>query len=739
MSQTQFLHVTGTLWKQTNLRKSIEFSQRIFQKSLKGLNQSRFCSSFSPLIRTFNQPSQKTTNKISGLFGLENVKTSEDLRKELKRVKEVTSKLVSKLQSNLHSMNPREIVELLDNISESLCSLMDPSELCRNVHSKEEFREAADEVFQELSVYVHELNTNTLLHAASTKAILHKSQLTEEQYMVVKHLKEEFEVSGIHLPEHKRKKAVELQTQISLIGNKFLQIINDCSKQTRKSILLPASSLENLPIHTKASLIKRGDFWEIPGDNDIIESILRWIPDSNARKAAFILGNTTLNENLPVLDELLSLRDQLAKLLGFDSFAQLTLANNRMAHSPDAVVQFLNELSEKLRNKSLCELEVLSAEKQQQEGSGDIQAWDISYYTAIAKAKRFHLSGNDLSDYFSLGHCMDGLNLVVSNLFGLQLKLVPMDQNESWHSSVRKLEVSHEHQGLIGYVYLDLFPRPYKFNHSATFAIRFPKVISSEVTVGRVALVCNFGGNDRNRSRNSSYNNGTRDHDSGQRFSSPLLLSHSEAETLFHEFGHCLSGLLSRTSYFHLSGTRAPLDFVEMPSTLMEFFVWDHRVVRKFARHYVTGKVLPEETLQSLRRSKNAFSAMDTQQQVCYALLDQRLHSCHPLGMSTSDLYKELKNKHTLVPYVENTHWHSRFGHLVGYGAGYYSYLFCRMFSSNIWFKLFEKDPLSREAGERYRKEILHYGGARDPNEMLANLLGEKPTPDYLMREMEIK
>jgi intermediate peptidase len=262
-----------------------------------------------------------------------------------------------------------------------------------------------------------------------------------------------------------------------------------------------------------------------------------------------------------------------------------------------------------------------------------------------------------------------------------------------------------------------LFSRANKFSHAATFAINFPKIDEANnlMDIPRIALVCSF-----NDPRNPAQ-----------------LLSHGEAETLFHEFGHCLSALLSRTRFQHASGTRSALDFVETPSTLMEHFLWDPRVLKLFAKHHQTGADLPEDVLANLCASQHMFSAIDTQQQLTYSLFDMAVHGPHPLKQSTTEILKDLQNKHTTIPFVDGTYWHARFGHLTGYGAGYYSYLFCRVFSANIWRKCFAMDPLSRQSGERYRRELLQYGGVRDPNKMFEALLGQKPDIDTFLKHIK--
>lgn len=313
---------------------------------------------------------------------------------------------------------------------------------------------------------------------------------------------------------------------------------------------------------------------------------------------------------------------------------------------------------------------------------------------------------------------MEGLNLVVTNLFGIRIEPVPLQKGESWHPSVYKVQLVHETEGLIGYIYLDLFPRSEKTFNAATFALEFAQIdpkTQNTRTIPKVALVCSIGSFDGGLS----------------------LLNLYEVETLFHEFGHCLSGILSRTEFHHASGTRGALDFIETPSTLMEFYVYDHRVVKEFARHYKTGEILPENILKSMRKTRYFFSGMDTQFQIVSSLFDQKVHSTS--NPNFFKLTQELQNQHTFIPYIEGTHWFSSFSHLAAYAAGYYSYLYSRIFSSSIWHQSFSKNPFDRNAGEKYRREILQYGGSKDPKEMLKGMLGSELSVDGFLEEIEAK
>lgn len=628
---------------------------------------------------------------------------------------------------------PLEIIKRLDNISEAICNVSDPAELCRNVHPVNEWRNAADSVHQTLSNYIHQLNANEKLYQSVTLAHKRLVPSDGEAFVVAKQLAKEFEVLGIHLPKETREEVIHIQQKISNLSNQFSFNIhnNDISNH----IEVPIRRLEGLPETILREIPKKGST-AIIGSSMYVDPILRYVRDGEVRRAAYKMGNTVVPENLEILDELLYYRHQLAKLLSFPTFSDLTLANNRMMSSPTQVMELLNAFASKLKHKARSELDLLIKKKLEMEpfSTPQIFAWDKEFYMAVVKAEKFPLENTDLREYFSVNNCLRGLDLICRNLFSLQVTPAAMEDGETWDKTVFKLAIVEEASSqVLGYVYMDLFPRKDKFSHNATFSLELPKVNSSSGKLSntpRVCMVCNLSGRNQR-----------------------ALLSHGEAETLFHEFGHCLSALLSRTHHHHVSGTRSALDFVETPSTLMEFFVWDHKVVPLFAKHSRTKQPLSEQALINMRGSKYLFSALETQEQLCYAVFDQILHTSyaselkyhsasktirHANNKSSTDVLQELQNRFTLIPFVEGTHWHSTFGHLVGYGCGYYSYLLCKIFSTSIWQKCFHGDPLSKTAGQQYRDEVLHHGGAKDPNDMLCNLLGQSPNIEFFLKEIQL-
>ncbi|MBA0714242.1 hypothetical protein Golax_013226 [Gossypium laxum] len=379
-----------------------------------------------------------------------------------------------------------------------------------------------------------------------------------------------------------------------------------------------------------------------------------------------------------------------------------------MASSPEVVVSFLQEMSNMVKEKADEEFNTIRNLKRDVCGQRcvDLEPWDEAYYTTMMKSSAYNLDSAVVASYFSLPQCIEGLKLLVKSLFGASFDSVPMAPGESWHPDVLKMCIHHPEEGDLGFLYLDLFSRKGKYPGCATFAIKGGRKISeTEYQLPVMALVFNF----------------SRSHDS-----SIVRLNHSELETLFHEFGHALHALLSRTDYQHFAGTRVALDFAETPSNLFEYYARDYRVLKKFARHYSTGEVIPEKLVKSLNGARDMFAATELQRQIFYALVDQTLFGEQlSVPRDTNSIVAHLKRQHSNEKHVEGTHMHIRFSHFLTYGAGYYSYLYAKCFAATIWKKLCQEDPLSPTTGTLLRTKLLQYGGAKEPADLLTDLVGD--------------
>eukprot|EP00062_Callorhinchus_milii_P015274 gi/632965343/ref/XP_007898842.1/ PREDICTED: mitochondrial intermediate peptidase isoform X2 [Callorhinchus milii] len=434
------------------------------------------------------------------------------------------------------------------------------------------------------------------------------------------------------------------------------------------------------------------------------------LDEEKVREAAYKIFLYPNPEQLHCLDQLLACRNQLAHLVGYESFAHRALRGT-MAKDPETVMYFLTKLSERLSDRTEKDFKMMEEMKTKlNPRNSKLMPWDHPYYSGILRAERYNIEPSLYSPFFSLGACMEGLNLLFRQLLGVTLHAEQPEEGEVWSEDIRKLAVVHETDGLLGYIYCDFFHRPDKPNQDCHFTIRGGRLLENgEYQLPVVVLMLSLPHPTK---------------------SSPTLLTPGMMENLFHEMGHAMHSMLGRTRYQHVTGTRCPTDFAEVPSILMEYFASDYRVVNQFARHYQTGQPLPQNMITRLCESKKVCAAADLQLQIFYSVLDQIYHGQHPLPESTTNILKETQEKFYGLPHVPHTAWQLRFSHLVGYGAKYYSYLMSRAVASMIWNKCFLKDPLNRAVGERYRKEMLAHGGGKVPMIMVEGMLQERPSMD---------
>ncbi|XP_016330579.1 mitochondrial intermediate peptidase isoform X1 [Sinocyclocheilus anshuiensis] len=584
-------------------------------------------------------------------------------------------------------------VETFDQLSDSLCRVADLADFIKVAHPDAAFREAAERTCVEIGTLVEILNTNvdlcqSLKNLLGNEAVL--ATLDSDTRRVAELFMFDFEISGIHLDESKRSKAVALNVKLLDLYHEFLsgsQLPNAIDKQV-------------LPEHIRHC-------FSIDGNRVQIGGLHADSPNELVREAAykiFLYPNTSL---LLCLDELLAGRHELATLVGYESFAHRALKGT-MAKTPENVMKFLKLLTEKLSDRTSRDFKMMKEMKKKTHTTNpEVMPWDHAYLSSAIRTEMFNIDPSIYSPYFSLGACMEGLNRLFMQLVGVYFQAEQPKMGELWSEDVRKLAVVHETEGLLGYIYCDFFRRPDKPHQDCHFTIRGGRLREDGVyQLPVVVLMLSLPP------------------PSGR---TPSLLTPSMVENLFHEMGHAMHSMLGRTLYQHVTGTRCSTDFAEVPSILMEYFASDYRVLSQFARHYQTGEPLPENLVSRLCESKRVCSAADTQLQIFYAALDQVYHG-KPQYRSTTDILREVQEKFYGLPYVHDTAWQLRFSHLVGYGAKYYSYLMSRAVASMVWRQCFLQDPFSRVMGEHYHREMLAHGGGKEPVLMVQGMLQKTPT-----------
>ena len=429
----------------------------------------------------------------------------------------------------------------------------------------------------------------------------------------------------------------------------------------------------------------------------------------------FKFNTVAVEENRKILEEALLIRQQIAEMFGQPTWAHHRL-ELRMAKTPERVTQFYGELRDGLTSRAKEEVAAVSRLLQADTGDSVVEAWDFSYYDTQQRKTDYGVDNFEVAKYFPLESVLDGMFELTSEMFGISFEEIA--SFDSWHEDV-KLYAIHDTDTReeLGRFFLDLFPREGKYGHAAEFPL-LPSRLHEDGSYQNpvCAMVANL-------------TKPTKD--------SPSLLQHSEVETLFHEFGHVLHQNLGRTELARFSGTNTERDFVEAPSQIMENWIWDADVLRRFARHYETGEVIPDELVDQLVAARNLNKGRFYLGQMAYGWWDQELHAGPDRDLD--EILIE-GTRMSLLPHQEGTFSLASFGHLLGgYDAGYYGYLWAQVFGDDM-FSRFEKEGVTNpEVGKAYRREVLGRGGALDADEMLVNFLGRDPRNEAFLRKLGIE
>ncbi|XP_050587043.1 mitochondrial intermediate peptidase isoform X1 [Bombus affinis] len=662
----------------------------------------RNVNTWSSLATAFNSISKEKygfdfLKKETGLFGISELKTSEGFNILKDQAISQTDALITE---SLSQNRKRKMVEIFDDMSDTLCKVADLAEFIRVAHPEKQFVTAAENTCLFVSGIVEKLNTHRELYNA-LKHVVYNGD-TRETSLVDKHVAtlflSDFELCAIHLPESIREKVVQLNYYTLQVGQKFMAGTSNPR----------AVDANFVPLNVRQYFTQK--------DNKIhVQGLYVDSPNNLVRETAYRIFLYPDEEQEYLLQELLNSRHILAKLCGFPSYAHRAVKGSTVER-PEVIYEFLNILNNNLKLRAMQDFNEMQKMKDAESPvKQKIMPWDTAYFTTKAKRTWLNMSITEFAPYFSLGACMDGINILIQALYGIRLEYIPVLSGEVWASNVHKIAVIDENEEVLGYIYCDFFEREGKPNQDCHFTIRGGRQLpdgsyQNPIVVLMLSLPV-------------------------PTWSKPCLLTPASVENLFHEMGHALHSMLGRTKYQHVTGTRCSTDFAEVPSVLMEYFASDPRVVSTFAKHFQTLEQIPITLLDKLYASKNIFCASELQNQVYYSMLDQVYHSSQ-LEKPSTEILKKIQGKYYELPYVENTAWQLRFSHLVGYGAKYYSYLVSRAIASWIWQTYFQADPFNRTAGDRYRKECLVHGGGKPPSKLVSDFLNKEASASNFAKSL---
>lgn len=585
------------------------------------------------------------------------------------------------------------------------------------VHPREDIREAANKAQADLN----ELFFNMVAdHPKIYDAILEvkNKNLALQPYEVyyLNELLEEFQRLGCHLDLEKRKEVSKLQNAITDLSFAFQKNIQD----DVKDLWVPLKDLEGLSEEFVASLEKDlDDKCRVTLDYPTYFFVMRNCSTESTRKELFQLFNSrAYPKNLAVITSLIEKRDELAQCLGFSSFADYDL-QGQMAKKVKKVEEFLSSISKAAKKKA--EAEFQSMIKTLPKGvslteDGKLKAYDVAFVANQYKKEQFFLDEQKIAEYFPLNKVLEGLSFVYGSFFGLKIQATEMTL---WNQSLKVLEITkQDSNALLGYVILDLFPRANKYTHACECMLIPPYQEGEKKYPALSLVVTNFPLPIPSKK--------------------PSLLTHEQARTLFHEFGHAIHEILGSSDLITLCGARVKTDFVELPSQLLEEWLWDPSILKKITSHYITGEPLPDAQITQMLKAKNAESGFWVQRQ-CF--LAQFSLECFKEG-SLKDpikLSQEVKKVFLGSYFLEEENFFPlSFGHLDGYASKYYGYLWSKVFALDVFTQIKKDGILNPKAGSRYVDSIIGRGGTKDPEEMLREFLGRDPSLDHFIESLGI-
>jgi thimet oligopeptidase len=581
-----------------------------------------------------------------------------------------------------------------DDVLLELDAVSSQAQLVQSVHPVEGVRQAAEKVSQKAGAFGAELSLNRGVYDALAAVDVGKADI-ETQYYVKRTLRD-FRLAGVDKDEATRKRIKALRDELVGIGQDFdRNIRTDLRTVTAKS----AADLEGLP----QDFITRHK----PGANGLITLTIDY-PDSlpvfsfakneDLRKRMFMeYNNRGYPKNMETLDRMIARRAELAKLAGFSNWADYITAD-KMVESGAKASQFIDRIVEASGPKAAHEFEVLLKRKQQDvPGAAGVNAWERSYYAELVRKASYDFDSQSVRPYFAFDRVKQGLFDVTSRLFGITYRPVTVP---TWDKAVEAYEMLRDGK-VIGRFYLDMHPRKDKYNHAAEFPIR------SGITdrqIPEASLICNLPGGEPG---------------------DPGLMTHDDVETFFHEFGHLVHALVSgRHQWIGVSGISTEQDFVEAPSQMLEEWTWDPKTLQTFARHYQTNEPIPTELVTRMRRASEFGKAINVRQQMVYAKLSLSIYDRDPKEVDTTAMVKDLINKYTRTPYVEGTHFQTSFGHLDGYSAVYYTYMWSLVIAKDMFSQFDRNDLLASRVAARYRTTVLAPGGSKPAAALVADFLG---------------
>jgi len=621
------------------------------------------------------------------------------------------------------------LIEPIDAAEDRLNKAWSPVSHMNSVVNSEAMRDAYNACLGKLSEYSTEVGQNRALYEAYHA--IHDSPefagLHRAQQKIVNNALRDFHLSGVDLPAEEQARYKEISQQLSKLGSQYEENLLDATNAWQK-LLTDAGDLAGLPESALAQAKQAAEAegkngWMINLQFPSYLAVMTYADNRELRREHYEAFCTRASDQGPnagkwdnseVMEQILALRHEKAQLLGFNNYAEYSLAT-KMADSTGDVVKFLEDLADKSwrqARRDLAELKEFAAEH----GLHDLQAWDIGYYSEKMRQHFYQLSQEEVKTYFPANRVLPGLFAIVEKLYGLQI--TEITGFDAWHPDVHFYQIVDKDGRLRGRFYLDLYARGKKRGGAWMDDCVSRKKLADGVQTPVAYLVCNFtppAGND------------------------PALLTHDEVQTLFHEFGHGLHHMLTQIDYLGVSGiSGVEWDAVELPSQFMENWCWEKEALALISGHYQTGEALPDALFEKMLAAKNFQAGMLMVRQLEFSLFDFKMHRDYDpaKGGRIYQTLQQIRDQVAVVKVPEFNRFAHSFSHIFagGYAAGYYSYKWAEVLSADA-FSLFEENGIfDRATGESFLHNILEQGGSDEAMTLFKHFRGREPNIDALLR-----
>lgn len=637
------------------------------------------------------------------------------------------------IESLAHQEEPTwvTLAEPMQGLDDRLNNVWSVISHLNGVMNNDELREIHKRCLEKLTEYTTQLSQHSALCAAYRKLAERDdfSELSDAQQQSVRYTLRDFHLGGVDLPDEEKTRFANLSQELSELSSRFSDNVLDATQHWYRHISdvnelagLPESAIQGAQQTAKQRDL---DGYVITLDFPSFYPVLTYCDNADLRRdvyEAFVTRASDVGpdggtwDNTPIMAEILKRRHQTAELLGFNNYAELSLAE-KMARSVDEVTNFLEKLA--IRAKPVAEQDYadLKAFAKKEHGVDQLQAWDIGYYSEKLRQVRYDISPETLRPWFPVNGVIEGLFTVTGRLFDLTITAEP--DVETWHPDVTAYRISRNNE-TISWFYLDLFARKGKRGGAwmADCRVRW-RNLRGTLQLPVAFLTCNF---------------------TPPVGDQPALLTHDEVTTLFHEFGHGLHHMLTQVEVADVSGINGVAwDAVELPSQFLENWCWNPESLNLIARHHETGEPLPQDLLDKLLAAKNFQSGMQMVRQLEFSLFDFRLHSgFEPVSpVNPRDVHRQVRTEVAVTETPDFNRFPNSFGHIFagGYAAGYYSYKWADVLAADA-FSLFEENGIfDPDTGKSFLTNILERGASREPMELFTAFRGREPDVEALLRQ----